>query len=35
MCGNRVQFGSDRQPETGKTRSLKLALLKIPVGGEL
>ena len=28
MCGNRVRNGSDRKSETGKTRSLKLALLK-------
>ena len=31
MCGNRVRNGSDRKPKTGKTRSLKLALLKILV----
>ena len=35
MCGNRVRFGSDRMPETGKTHSLKLAHLKIPIGGAL
>ena len=29
MCGNRVRNGSDRKPKTGKTRSLKLVLLKI------
>ena len=35
MCGNRVRNGSDRKPETGETRSPKLALLKIPIGAAL
>ena len=32
MCGNRVRNGSDRKPQTGKTRSLKLALFKNRIG---
>ena len=35
MWGNRVRNGSDRKPETGKTLSLKLALLKNPIGPAL
>ena len=35
MCGNRVRDGSDRKPKTGKTRSLKLALFKNPIGAAL
>ena len=35
MCGNRVRNGSERQPETGKTRSPKLALFKNPIGAAL
>ena len=35
MCRNCVRFGSIRKPETGKTHSLKLALLKIPIGAAL
>ena len=35
MCGNRVRNGSNRKPETGKTRSLKLALFKNPIGAAL
>ena len=35
MCGNHVRNGSDRKPETGKTRSLKLALFKNPIGAAL
>ena len=35
MCGNHVRNGSDRKPETGKTRSLKLALFKSPIGAAL
>ena len=35
MCGNRVRFGSNGKPEIGKTRSLKLALLKIAIGAAL
>ena len=31
MCGNRIRKGSDRKLETGKTRSLKLALFKNPI----
>ena len=35
ICGNCVRNGSDRKPKTGKTHSLKLALLKIPIGAVL
>ena len=36
LCGNRERNGSDRKPETGKTRLLKLALfLKNPIGAAM